>query len=90
MNPDAMLCEGQLILNEQGGLTWEATNYTAMNGQTVYRPKCKVGTNPSTLANNFDEVDITVPKDGHGYVTVCTPAIFRLNRISLLFDLGAV
>ena len=38
-------------------------------------PKCKTGATPSTLANNFDQVKITIPKDGHGYVTVCTEKI---------------
>lgn len=72
MNPDDMLCEGALYRNRQGHLIWERTNFTAVNGETVYRPKCKTGTNPSTLSNNFDQVEITVPTDGHGYVTVCT------------------
>ena len=71
MNPDNMLCEGQLYRNGQGELIWEPTNFTAVNGETVYKPKCKTGTSPSTLANNFDQVKITIPKDGHGYVTVC-------------------
>lgn len=70
MNPDGMLCEGELILNKKGKFIWERTNYTAINGETVYKPKCKVGTNPSTLANNFEQVPITIPKDGHGYITV--------------------
>jgi hypothetical protein len=72
MNPDHMLCEGQLYRNGQGDLIWERTNLTAVNGETVYKPKCMTGTSPSTLANNFDQVKITIPKDGHGYVTVCT------------------
>ena len=71
MNPDNMLCEGELYRDQQGNFIWERTNFTAVNGETVYKPKCKTGTNPSTLANNFDQVEITTPKDGNGYVTVC-------------------
>ena len=71
MNPDGMLCEGELILNKKGNFIWVATNYTASNGETVYKQKCKTGQNPSTLANNFEQVQITIPKDGYGYITVC-------------------
>jgi hypothetical protein len=72
MNPDNMLCEGQVYRDEQGNTVWEPTNFTAVNGETVYRLKCKTGANPSTLANNFDQVTLGIPKDGNGYVTVCT------------------
>ncbi|CAF0872522.1 unnamed protein product [Adineta steineri] len=69
MNPDNMLCEGQLVLDADSNFIWEQTNFTAIDGQTVYKPECVTGTNPSTLANNIDEVQITLPTDGHGYVT---------------------
>ena len=72
MNTDNMLCEAQLYRSGQGELIWERTNCAAVNGETVYKPKCKTGTTPSTLANNFDQVKITIPKDDHGYVRVCT------------------
>ncbi|CAF3644282.1 unnamed protein product [Rotaria sp. Silwood1] len=70
MNPDNMLCEGQLVLDAQGDFIWEPTNFTDVNGGTVSKQKCVTGTNPSTLANNFHQINVTVPTDGNGYVTV--------------------
>ncbi|CAF3030693.1 unnamed protein product, partial [Rotaria sp. Silwood2] len=67
-----MLCEGQLVLDAQGNFTWEPTEFTAINGETVFKQKCVTGTNPSTLANNIHQIDVTIPTDGNGYVTVRT------------------
>ncbi|CAF4561010.1 unnamed protein product [Rotaria sp. Silwood2] len=72
MNQDNMLCEGQLVLDAQGNFTWEPTEFTAINGETVFKQKCVTGTNPSTLANNIHQIDVTIPTDGNGYVTVRT------------------
>ncbi|CAF4185618.1 unnamed protein product, partial [Didymodactylos carnosus] len=56
MNPDKMLCEGKLVLDSAGQQIWVATKFRAVDNQTVYKPKCIIGTNPSTLKNNVDEI----------------------------------
>ena len=69
MNPDAMLCEGTPIIDNNGTQLWNLTSLVAMDGTPVFRPACSFGSNPSTLANNYDSVPAILPQQGNGYVT---------------------
>jgi hypothetical protein len=66
-NPDGFLCEGNLDLDANGKLQFEATQFKTVSGAAVDRPKCNF--TPNWDANNVDEYDATVPVDGEGYVT---------------------
>lgn len=66
-NPDQFLCEGTLVLDDDGQQVWEATDFKTDEGETVDRPKCDFVKNAAH--NNYQELSVTLPPPGEGMVT---------------------
>jgi hypothetical protein len=66
-NPDGFLCEGNLVEDAQGMLTFDPTTFTTADGKPVDKPECDY--TPNYDANNTDTTPATVPQPGEGYVT---------------------
>jgi hypothetical protein len=65
-NPDEFLCEGELLLDENGDIIWiESGDFTA-DGDPIGKPACNVVDNEQ--ANNIDSIEVTILPTG-GFVT---------------------
>ncbi len=71
LNPNGFLCEGVPILDEQGNLKFEPSQFKTEDGKPVDKPMCNFIDN--YFKNNVHAHDVTLPLDGEGYVTApCT------------------
>ncbi len=69
-NPDGFLCEGAPILDEEGQLTFEPTEFETPSGDPVDRPACDYASGWDD--NNSDQRPVTVPEQGGLINTACT------------------
>jgi hypothetical protein len=70
-NPQGFLCEGKPELDADGNPTWESTELTTDQGDTVDRPVCDEAKDWDE--NNYAEQAVTLPVAGEGLVTsACT------------------
>jgi hypothetical protein len=85
-NPDGFLCEGVPVVDANGAIVWEPTTFRTAAGETVDRPKCdfKAGWE----ANNYSQLDVTLPLPGEGLVTSpCTRGqIGRLRNCGFTYE----
>lgn len=68
-NPDGFLCEGELIVDENGDQVWEPTEFRSAEGEVVDRPACEQV--PGTEDNDIGSVEVTVPQRGGMVSTAC-------------------
>lgn len=68
-NPDGFLCEGAPILDEEGQLTFEPTEFETPAGDPVDRPACEFL--PEWEQNNTEQRPLTVPEQGGLINTPC-------------------
>jgi len=61
-NPDAFLCEGIPILDEEGNPQWEPSDVTGADGAPLKRPLCEFV--PDWDVNNDDSRELTILPDG--------------------------
>ena len=74
-NPDGLLCEGTLRLDEKGKKLFEPTAFTTSTGEPVDRPQCDVY--PLWQKNNSDAYHVSIPAEGESYVTgECREGLF--------------
>ncbi|HEV8387692.1 MAG TPA: lysyl oxidase family protein [Nitrososphaera sp.] len=66
-NPLGFLCEGKPVTDSEGYQVYEMTQLKTADGHSVFKPRCEYG--DGALENNFDSYEVTLPGDGHGYVT---------------------
>jgi hypothetical protein len=69
-NPDGFLCEGQPVLDEDGQLTFEPTDFKTPSGAPVDRPACDYM--PEWDENNSQERAVSVPSAGGLINTACS------------------
>lgn len=78
-NPDGLICEGKLKLDDQGYQLYEPTNFKTSQGGPVEQPQCDEF--PGWLANNDDAYDVQIPDTGDSYVTQpCREGLFGTLR----------
>lgn len=70
-NPDGFICEGTLVVDENGEQVWEPTEYTTDDGQPVDRPACMQA--PGTEENDIGSVEVTIPERGGFMTQPCDP-----------------
>jgi hypothetical protein len=66
LNPDGFLCEGNPVLDGEGNMTFEPTDFRTEAGLAVDRIACDES--PDYDTNNVGTLDVTLPPDGT-YVT---------------------
>jgi hypothetical protein len=66
-NPDDLLCEGQVQLEDDGSPIWMSTDLTTAEGEPIDTVACVAG--EDRAANNEDSIDVAVPAPGEGLIT---------------------
>lgn len=77
-NPDGFLCEGEVIRDEAGLVSWEPAldengdQFMTASGEPVERPICNTENYPDWQSNNLTEAQIAVPENGSFVTEPCT------------------
>ncbi len=69
-NPDQFLCEGSLILDDEGFQMWEPSGLTTADGQPIERPQCNFV--PDWEVNNYASQEISIPTTGTFVTESCS------------------
>jgi Lysyl oxidase len=70
LNPDAFICEGDAVLDEEGEPVYEATDFVTELGDPVDRPVCEFI--PDYADNNVGQVPVLLPQAGGQITGACT------------------
>ena len=77
-NTDQFLCEGTVVLEENGEVAWEPSGFTTEDGKSINRPKCNFI--PDWDVNNLATRDVFVPQIGSFVTEPCGKGEFSPLR----------